>query len=509
MKSRFLLLLALGGCLAAGGAAERVFKPSFPRPAFDKSAHAKTLWSTANPWWPPNLSHHFYDRGGPDYSWDDFSPDRVTMWKEVAQKYHAFGLTGIQMETASFVNGAQEAAYGFAESGTGMQVIPFMQVHGQTAEEAAAFMLNVFGKFNDDLWKHPGFYRLDGRPVVFIYRATKYDAEYWKAIISAVEEKYGSMVWLFDAAMVGMPKGQWLPKLRGMLQYFDGISMYGNWSAGTRQELFDAIAPVMKREFPEKIFEGAVHTNYTNHHWYGGVDPDLTSKYRGSWEMVLASQPGSISVTNWFDILENSRIMPSYEQEDICLKILEHYAARWRGLPVPVTESPLIYSVYPTHVLLGQYMPAELVVFPCAEAGAELRMQLEFYAGDAACQYFDQYPLAAFVLGAFEPKASSDFSGQALVDRRCRCRWCAGAGFESGSFQRQRQIHGGHRTDEPGRHSGNPFFGAAAPAGRILAGPSLRIMKKIRQSGVACWQNHSAGCKFNRYEYQQNGNMEL
>lgn len=381
MTRRIFILAALL-CFLTGGAAERVFKPSFPRPAFDKSAYRKTVWSTANPWWPPNLSHNLYDKGGPDYSWDKFSDDRIEMWKQVAQRYHASGLTGIQMETASYVSGAQETAYGFAESGTGMTVIPFMQVHGKTADEATAFMLKTFGKFKNDLWEHSGFYRLDGRPVVFIYRATKYDAEFWKQIIPAVEAKYGNMIWLFDAALVGVPEGQWLPKLRDMLQYFDGISMYGNWSAGTQQKLFDMIAPVMKKEFPQKIFEGGVHTNYTNHHWYGGVDPELTSKYRGSWEMVLAAEPDSVSVTNWFDILENSRIMPSYELEDIRLKILEYYTARWRGGPVPATKEPLIYAVYPTHVLLGQYMPVELVVFPVTGPSRDLRMQLEFYAED-------------------------------------------------------------------------------------------------------------------------------
>ena len=381
MKSK-ILLLALCSVLFSVYGAERVFQNSYPRPKFDKTAYKKTVWSTANPWWPPNLSHRLYFYGGPDYSWHNFSADRVTMWKEVAERYHKYGLTGLQMETASYVSGAKETADGFAASGTGMKVMPFMQTHGKTVDDAVKFMVKVFGKFGDDLWKHKGYYRLDGRPVVFMYNPTRFNSEEWKKIISAVEKKYGSMVWLFDCALVGKPEKKWASITRDMLKAFDGISMYGNWGSRTQKKLFNVIAPIMHKEFPEKIFEAGVHTNYTNHHWYGGVDPHLTSKYRGSWDIVLKSKPDSISVTNWFDILENSRIMPSNELEDIRLRLLQYFASRWRGETTNETEHPLIYVTWPTHVLLGQYLNCEILVFPTKQKNKPLIVQVEFYNGE-------------------------------------------------------------------------------------------------------------------------------
>jgi hypothetical protein len=384
MKSKLLLSIITTCFVAifASTGAERVFKNSYPRPSFDKTAYKKTVWSTANPWWPPNLSHRLYFYGGPDYSWDKFSDNKIEMWKQVAERYHKYGLTGLQMETASYVNGAQEVAEGFAASNTGMKVMPFMQVHGKTADDAREFFLKVFAKFGDDLWKHKGFYRLDGRPVVFIYRPTRFNSEEWKQIITAVEKKYGSMIWLFDCALVGKSKDKWASTTRDLLKAFDGISMYGNWGARTQRQLFEVVTPIMHNEYPQKIFEAGVHTNYTNHHWFGGVDPDLTSKYRDSWDIVLKSKPDSISVTNWFDILENSRIMPSHELEDIRLRLLQYFAAGWRDQKQPETEQPLIYVTWPTHALIGQYLNCEIIVFPAKNKNKTLIVQLEFYGGD-------------------------------------------------------------------------------------------------------------------------------
>ncbi len=381
MKIKVLLLI-LFSVLSFAHGTERVFKKSYPRPKFDKTAYKKTVWCTANPWWPPNLDHKLFFWGGPDYSWDNFSENKVEMWKQVAERYHKYGLTGLQMETASYVNGAQEVADGFAASGTGMKVMPFMQVHGKTADEAVEFMLKVFGKFGKDLWEHKGFYRLDGRPVVFIYRPSRFNSEEWKKIITAVEKKYGSMIWLFDCALVGKPKDKWASTARDLLKAFDGISMYGNWSSNTQEQLFAVIAPIMRKEFPEKIFEAAVHTNYTNHHWYGGVDPGLTSKYRKSWSITLDAKPDSITVTNWFDILENSRIMPSYELEDIRLRLLQYFTAQYRGEKAPETEHPLIYITWPTHVLLGQFLNCEMLIFPAKIKNKELIAQIELWTGD-------------------------------------------------------------------------------------------------------------------------------
>ena len=86
------VLLALLICTVA--TAETV---SDYRPRFNKAAYKNTLWTQANPWFPPNMSR-IYRAGGPDYAMKRYPADNVQMWKEVALLCKAYGLDGIQQE---------------------------------------------------------------------------------------------------------------------------------------------------------------------------------------------------------------------------------------------------------------------------------------------------------------------------------------------------------------------------------------------------------------------------
>lgn len=78
---------------------------AYRRPAFDKSPYAKTVWSQANPWFPPNLSRTHHTPGGPDSSWWTLSSDARIMWRQVAEKMAPYGLTGLQMEITMLDDG--------------------------------------------------------------------------------------------------------------------------------------------------------------------------------------------------------------------------------------------------------------------------------------------------------------------------------------------------------------------------------------------------------------------
>lgn len=331
------------------------------RPPFDKTPYLKTAWSAANPWWLPNKSR-IHGQGGPDFAWHRFSDESVEMWKQVAQRFARYGFTGLQFEMTVKNTGYTEvyksALEGFKQAGTGMQAGLFLTYHSMDIEVAKTKFLKLFDKIISEAKNHPNAYRLNGCPVAVLYGNRKCTPEGLSQIIKAVEDKHGRIIWLVDAAGA---KPEWL---RSLLPYIDGISMYANWSIKTQEKLYGWLADMMHNDFPQKIFEGGVHTSYTVHFHYGGVRPKLTEKFRKSWEITLNAKPDAVTITNWFDCYENSRIMPSYELDDSMLRISEYMLDKWRSDATPTTSKPDLYVSNYTNVMIGNPICVEVLAFP-------------------------------------------------------------------------------------------------------------------------------------------------
>ncbi len=349
----------------------------YKRPPFNKTGYLKTVWSAANPWFRPCRESVSRTRtyGGPDFAWHNFPDDGPLMWKEIAERYCKYGLTGLQFEIvnkAGFMSNFDDAAKGFKLSGNKLRIMPFLTFHANGPESAIDMIdgtLEALKKWFAD----PVTYKVDGHPVLVVYSPSKLKPDEWKLVIHTLEKKHGRIIWLFNAAHI--------KKLASIIEYvkvFDGTSMYGNWPVSVQKELFEQLAPVMHKDFPEKIFEVATHTNYTVHFHYGGFVPNLTEKFRKSWEIAIAAKPDAITATNWFDIYENSRIMPSYELDDIRLKVLQYYTDLWRKDPIKKNNVPDLYVANFTNVMLGQMVKVEVVSFPVKSGGkiSDLKMQL-------------------------------------------------------------------------------------------------------------------------------------
>jgi len=349
---------------------------SYPRPKLDKTAHSKTLWSHANPWFRPDRPR-IEAAGGPDFAWRRFTNDPVKVWEQVARRYKKYGLTGLSMEItnrAGWIDVFLKALEGFRLAENDMKLIIHLGLKKESVEKTIANISKTMDIFGDRLTKHPNLYRISGRPVVFIYAPKLLNGREWKEVISSIEAKYGSMVWL---ANIAHKQPETPRRLRDYMTAFDGVSMYGCWTTKGQRKLLEWLTPIMHEEFPEKIFEAAVHTNYTVHYHYGGMDPKLTKKYRDSWDMVLKAKPDSITITNWFDVWENSRVMPSYELGDIRLRIAENNVAIFRNKKPPETSYPDLYVANPTNALLGQWIEFEVLGFPCKSKEKSVKVRLE------------------------------------------------------------------------------------------------------------------------------------
>ncbi len=410
MCRRALVVAVVSGVLAAHAAEDF-------RPPFDKTPYLKTVWSQANPWWLPNKDRR-HGRGGPDFAWDRYPHDEVAMWKQVAERCHGYGITGLQMEfivtNAGFVGVYKNALEGFRQSGTGMKAGIFLTT-GSKEEE----YVRLFDTIMPIATEHPNAYRLNGMPVAVIYSWQAFKAGEWKRMIEAVEEKHGRIIWLINAAHCSE---EWL---REALPHVDGISMYACWGVEGQRQRFDWIGRLMREEYPQKIFEAAAHTTWFVHFHYGGIVPRLTRKFRGSCEVTVAAKPDAFQITNWFDTYENSRAMPSYELDDSMLRIAEHYIARWRGESVRETEHPDLYVSNYINVLLGQPIAVEVLGFPVKGDDRTVRIQVELV--DGAENLLHTFPAEELVLDDLKAAVfeigSEDFAGQRAVLPRLRYTW--------------------------------------------------------------------------------------
>ena len=350
------------------------------RPPLDKTEIRGKVMIHANPWFLPN-KHRVDAIGGPDISMHRYISGPNTsqaLWCQIAKELKEYGIDGIQYEGNLEYPGVslyKPILDGFAESNTGLVVSYFVVAFGN-AQQLEAHALHFFREVKV-LEDHPNLWKIDGKPVVQLYGLNKnLSQDEWKKIVAHVEAETGPKVWLLEM-MDGTPE-----QVRKFMPVMDGLFMYGNWNESNQQEIFSQMAPIMHKEFPEKIFMPAVQNVYTNHFLYSGVAPRLLDKYLRSWETTLAAQPDAITLTNLFDHYEHSLHLPSYNWENLLFRITENKISAWRGKPQPATAVPELFILNTANVVVGQKMYFDVISFPTNSAvPVDCRLELVSVSG--------------------------------------------------------------------------------------------------------------------------------
>ena len=425
MRTFFTILLFLISVL--GNAAENL------RPAFDKSAYRGTLWATVNPWFPPNkprrgvpeagTEYNSNPQGGPNYARKVYPDEPVACWKEAMRECQAKGMTGWQFELTVHAPGFAvqlKQAVEAAESLGNFKLVPFLGLYRGPcgpAEQAAELLITQFEWFEEEFKNSEAFYRLDGAPVLFIYTTYSYSPEEWAKIIDIFEKRFGKCIWLanyWDSPVVETKQED----LRKYMPVFDGCTAYANW--GGQDELDQMISEVMHNEFPDKIYEAAVHNTYSVHYLHSGSMTKCARKYRDSWESVLRSKPDSVTMTNLFDHWENSLVLPCYEREDFLLRYAEAEMHRLCGKPFQArTEPEAVVTSYIDMVAGWRDLFFEVVTFPIDHADKDCHYQLELL--DEAGQVVHAFPATDIRLDDLHTEEfsipSTQFAGRLLIPR--------------------------------------------------------------------------------------------
>ncbi len=367
----FAALLLLGGSLAGAEKGRDL------RPPFDKSGYKNLLTVQVNPWFPMN-KERIHALGGPNYAYKQYTHENV--WAQGMKVSEEYGIDVWQLEInepggwmGTYKTMLQEAK----ATGAKTKLQMFFGFYSKTPEESLKAMKRILGTIREELKSHPNLHRLNGRPVMMVYNPKAFTPEQWKTIFDGVEKEFGPMIFLVNLRGLTLTASDLAEKLRLYLPVFDGISNYGSSGVKWQREFTGVAAPIMHKEFPQKIYDGGIHSTYTCHFHMGGLDVDLSKDYRDSFETILAGNPDSAHITNLFDHYENSLILPCYEREDFLMRYMQYRIGKWRGSPFPKQKTPELVVTNFVTVLLGKPLEFEVIGFPIDHKEKNVAVSLE------------------------------------------------------------------------------------------------------------------------------------
>lgn len=187
---------------------------------------------------------------------------------------------------------------------------------------------------------HPGYLRVDGKPVIFFWsqkindNTLKYTVDEWKVIRDQVDPNHQAL-WIAEGI-------DWT-----YLRVFDGLHLYSiGWAPNVFGE--DAKWPKRVKSFgSDKLWVATVmpgNDDRKTHRPDSYVrDRENGNFYRQTWQAAMATNPEWIIITSWNEWVEGTMIEPSVTYGNLYLDITREFASKFKsGLPAPSpTASPL------------------------------------------------------------------------------------------------------------------------------------------------------------------------
>lgn len=188
---------------------------------------------------------------------------------------------------------------------------------------------------------HPGYLRVDGKPVIFFWRdkggsisrGLNFSVDEWADIRKQVDPNHTSL-WIHEGIDYEY------------LRVFDGLHLYSiAWSPNVFGE--DAKWPRRVRSFgADKIWIATVmpgnDDRKTRRPDSYVRDRENGEFYRLTWRAAFSTSPDWIIITSWNEWVEGTMIEPSVTYGNLYLDITREFAAQFKkGLPTPTaTLSP-------------------------------------------------------------------------------------------------------------------------------------------------------------------------
>ncbi|MDQ3811111.1 MAG: hypothetical protein M3336_12560 [Chloroflexota bacterium] len=172
--------------------------------------------------------------------------------------------------------------------------------------------------------EHPAMVRYAGQPVIFFWRAAKYDNRTWSFIRSQVDPEHRA-VWLADGDDFGILRGD----------AWEGISPYAiAWSVNPATQL-PSWAARAQAVAPNKLWVPPVSPGCNDAAARAATcirERDDGSYYQATWQGALASNPSwAVIVSTFNEWMEATQIEPSVQYGDRYLRITRQNADVFRA----------------------------------------------------------------------------------------------------------------------------------------------------------------------------------
>ena len=192
---------------------------------------------------------------------------------------------------------------------------------------------SVEGAVDDIMWildnyaDRPGYWKVDGKPVIFVYRRTFTQVRRWhewQAIIRSVREKRDALFIADSSALENWPVFDGYHITTSVLQVLmgDDVALF-------HQQMRDVSRKM------GKIYAAPVIPGFDNArvHEVGRLVADRKNGqlYKEQWEAALACEPDWVMINSFNEWHEGSEIEPSLECGDEYLQETKKWIARFKG----------------------------------------------------------------------------------------------------------------------------------------------------------------------------------
>ncbi|HEY89200.1 MAG TPA: hypothetical protein G4N98_05635 [Thermoflexia bacterium] len=182
---------------------------------------------------------------------------------------------------------------------------------------------------------HPGYLRVDGRPVVFFWRQNQYSVESWLALRQQIDPQH-TMLWIAE----GLEPAY--------LQVFEGLYLYSvAWSNEPDSVLLRWGNEVRQWSATQGTSRYWVATTMPGYDDYvtGRADAfvqprDEGNYYRTCWRGARESGADMVVITSFNEWLEGTYIEPSQAYGDTYLNLTAQLANEYRQQSAPLTATP-------------------------------------------------------------------------------------------------------------------------------------------------------------------------
>ena len=175
---------------------------------------------------------------------------------------------------------------------------------------------------------HPAYYKVDGKPLVFVWAAWSHDVEEWRSVFNNLRNRG------IDAFYVATASNT------KYLEAFDGLQNYGTGNVSELKRFYDRVGPLVKTHHVlyggrERLWVPSISPGYDERLLPGRkglyYDRDEGRYYLATYDRAAASFPDWIWITSFNEWWENTHIEPSKRYGYRYMFLTEQLTSQFKG----------------------------------------------------------------------------------------------------------------------------------------------------------------------------------